>query len=67
MVYSPTVLPATRVSDPVSVSLPTSAPTAVVNVKAGSLSPYVLSLGSAVTVIGLALMVTVVPGLFTGL
>ena len=58
MVYSPTVSPATRVSEPVSVSEPTSAPVGVVNVSAGSLSPYVLVFATAVTVIGLAPMVS---------
>ena len=65
MVYSPTVSPATRVSEPVSASWPTSAPVAVVKVRAGSVSPYVLVLATAVTVIGLALIVTVVPELVT--
>ena len=58
MVYSPTVSPATRVSVPVSASWPTSAPVGVVKVRAGSVSPYVLVLATAVTVIGLALMVS---------
>ena len=58
MVYSPTVSPSTRVGVPVSVSSPTSAPVGVVKVRAGSESPYVLVLATAVTVIGLALMVS---------
>ena len=67
MVYSPTVSPVTRVSEPVSVSEPTRAPAGVVKVRAGSVSPYVLVLVTAVTVIGLALIVTVVPELVTPL
>ena len=58
MVYSPTSSPVTRVGVPVSVSEPMSAPVGVVKVWAGSLSPYVLVLATAVTVIGLALMVS---------
>ena len=65
MVYSPTVSPVTRVGVPVSVSEPTSAPVAVANVSVGSEPPYVLVLATAVTVIGLALIVTVVPELLT--
>ena len=67
MVYSPTMSPAARVSDPLRVSLLTSAPTAVVKVSSGSASPYVLVFATAVTVMGLALMVTVVPRFVTGL
>ena len=58
MVYSPTFSPDTRVGVPASESEPTSAPVAVVKVSAGSLSPYVLVLAVAVTVMGLALMVS---------
>ena len=58
MVYSPMLSPVARVSEPVSVSEPTSAPVAVVKVRAGSVSPYVLVLATAVTVIGLAPMVS---------
>ena len=58
MVYSPTVSPATRVGVPVKVSLPTREPVGMVMVSVGSESPYVLVLATAVTVIGLALMVS---------
>ena len=58
MVYSPTMSPAARVSDPASESDPTSAPVAVVNVSDGSLSPYVFVFATAVTVIGFAVMVS---------
>ena len=56
--YEATCSPVARVSEPVNVSLPTRAPTAVMNVRAGSLSPKILVLGSAVTVMGLALIVS---------
>ena len=50
-------MPEARAGDPDKVSDPTSAPAAVENVSVGDASPYVIVLSSAVTVMGLALIV----------
>ena len=60
MVYGDpaTVSPASRDSAPLNASLPTSEPPLEIEyVRAGSASPYSFDFASAVTVIGLAVMV----------